>query len=264
MYEKNALNKFKDVLGKYCAINQFVELSKRCFVVEHQSEIQNRETFVALATEYKVTLTSYDANLMISEICRNYIVNVHLCLETFLKDVCDQMRKYGKNEYKPRLQEESYLTCTVRNVCSNHLEDDMKLLYELCEYYRLIRNTSVHDLCDIDSHEKEYAKLQRYNFKKETKFSKLVGPNKYEKISFDDFVMFSRSCVELATFIFGKVSYDYAKIALDIPDKQVRKWKKYSKKRQEKALCSYIRTLYKVDNDFFNQIPDLLNKILTR
>lgn len=31
MYEKNALNNFKDVLGKYCAINQFVELSKRCF-----------------------------------------------------------------------------------------------------------------------------------------------------------------------------------------------------------------------------------------
>ena len=103
MYEKNALNKFKDVLGKYCAINQFVELSKRCFVVEQQSEIQNRETFVALATEYKVTLTSYDANLMVREICRNYIVNVHLCFETFLKDVCDQMRKYGKNEYKPRL-----------------------------------------------------------------------------------------------------------------------------------------------------------------
>ena len=35
MYEKNALNNFKDVLGKYCAINQFIELSKRCFVAGH-------------------------------------------------------------------------------------------------------------------------------------------------------------------------------------------------------------------------------------
>ena len=50
MYEKNALNNFKDVLGKYCAINQFVELSKRCFLVEHQNEIQKRDTFVKLAT----------------------------------------------------------------------------------------------------------------------------------------------------------------------------------------------------------------------
>ena len=32
-------------LGKYCAINQFIELSKRCFVAEHQKEIQKRDTF---------------------------------------------------------------------------------------------------------------------------------------------------------------------------------------------------------------------------
>ena len=39
MYEKNALNNVKDVLGKYCAINQFVELSKRGILVEQQNEI---------------------------------------------------------------------------------------------------------------------------------------------------------------------------------------------------------------------------------
>ena len=147
MYEKNALNNFKDVLGKYCAINQFIELSKRCFVAEHQKEIQKRDTFVKLATEYSITLTNYDADAMVTEICRSYIVNVHLCFETFLKDVCQQINKCGKNEYKPRIQEESYLACAVRNICGNSISDDMKPLYELCEYYRLIRNSSVHDLC---------------------------------------------------------------------------------------------------------------------
>lgn len=262
MYKKNALNNFKDVLGKYCAINQFVELSKRCFVVEHQKEIQKRDTFVELATEYAVTLTNYDADSMVSEIYRSYIVNVHLCFETFLKDVCQQIKIYGKNEYEPRIQGESYLSCVVRNICGNNLSDDMKSLYELCEYYRLIRNTSVHDLCEIDSHEKEYHKLKKYNFKTEVKFSKLVAPNKYEDISFDDFVMFSRSCVELATYIFEKITYDYTKIVLDIPDKQVSKWRKFSKKRQEKALCSYIKTLYKVDKEFEEQIPNLLSMIV--
>lgn len=97
MYEKNALNNFKDVLGKYCAINQFVELSKRCFLVEHQNEIQKRDTFVKLATEYAVTLTNYDADSMVCEICRSYIVNVHLCFETFLKDVCRQINTERMN-----------------------------------------------------------------------------------------------------------------------------------------------------------------------
>lgn len=262
MYEKNALNNFKEVVGKYCAINQFVELSKRCFVVEHQDEIQKRETFVELATEYEVTLTNYDADSMVSEICRSYIVNVHLCFETFLKDICRQMSKYGKNEYKPRLQEESYLSCAVRNICGRNLADDMKPLYELCEYYRLIRNTSVHDLREVDYHEKEYDKLQKYNFKTEIKFSKLVAPNKYEEISFDDFVMFSRSCVELATYIFEKASYNYEKVVLNIPSNQISKWRKYSKERQEQAIYSYMKTLYKVDEDFVEQIPKLLSMII--
>ena len=81
----------------------------------------------------------------------------------------------------------------------------------------------------------------------------------YEEISFDDFVMFSRSCVELATYIFEKMEYDYAKIVKDIPHKQVSKWRKYSKKRQERALYSYINTLYKADETLIEQIPELIN-----
>lgn len=261
MQEKNALNHFKDVLGKYCAINQFVELSKRCFVNEHKKEIQDRETFIELATKYAVTLTNYDADSMVSEICRSYIVNVHLCFETFLKDVCLQMKKYGKNEYIPKTQEESFLSCAVRNCCGNKLEDDKKSLYDLCEYYRRIRNTSVHDLCEVNAHETEYRKLQKYDFKTETKFSELVAPNKYEMISFDDFVMFSRSCVELASYIFEKMSYDYEKIVLSIPEKQVKNWRRYSQKRQEQAMYSYIKTLYKVDGELVEQIPRLLRMI---
>ena len=143
-----------------------------------------------------------------------------------------------------------------------HLDTILEPLYELCEYYRLIRNSSVHDLCEIDSHEKEYRKLQKYNFKTDAKFSKLVAPNIYEEISFDDFVMFSRSCVELATYIFEKMEYDYAKIVKDIPHKQVSKWQKYSKKRQKRALYSYINTLYQADETLIEQIPELINIFL--
>lgn len=264
MQERNSLNTFKDVLGRYCAINQFVELSKRCFLAEHEAEIQKRESFVELATGYAITLTNYDAETMVAEIYRSYIVNVHLCFETFLKDICNQMKKYGKIDYEPRLQDESYLSCAVKNICMGKLPKDMFALYELCEYYRLVRNTAVHDLCEIDSHEKEFRKLQKYNFKTEAKFKKLLAPNDYYNISFDDFVMFSRSCVELATFLFAELSYDYEKIILAIPQKQVGKWKKYNKQRLEKVLYAYINTLYKVDDSFGNQLSQLVEVFLTR
>ena len=59
LQEKNILNNFKDVLGQYCAINQFIELSKRCFVLDHEKDMATRENFIALATRNSVTLTDY-------------------------------------------------------------------------------------------------------------------------------------------------------------------------------------------------------------
>lgn len=58
MQKKNILNSFKDVLGQYCAINQFVELSKRCFIADYNLEIQTRSSFIELATQKEITLTN--------------------------------------------------------------------------------------------------------------------------------------------------------------------------------------------------------------
>lgn len=223
MQKKNILNEFKDILGQYCAINQFVELSKRCFVTDYKEEIQNRNSFIELATQREITLTSYDS------------------------------------EY-----EDSWLKCAVKNIVGGKLSKDNQALYELCEYYRLIRNTTVHDLCDVKSHEKEYRKLQSYNYKKDTKFSKLIAPNEYEKISFDDFVMFSRSCVELATYLFNSVSYDYIKIINEIPQSQISRWKKYKPARCKKAILAYINTLFRIDKDLESQILQLVDCVMAR
>ena len=53
-----------------------------------------------------------------------------------------------------------------KNIVNKKLSQDNQALFDLCEYYRLVRNTAVHDLCDVKSHEKEFRKLQNYNFKK--------------------------------------------------------------------------------------------------
>lgn len=264
MQKKNILNNFKDVLGQYCAINQFVELSKRCFITDYKTEIQTRDSFIGLATQKSITLTSYDSEYMVSTISRSYIVNVHLCFETFLKEACNEIRNFGKNPYQEKSQDESWLNCAVKNIVADKLPPNEQALFELCEYYRLIRNTAVHDLCDVKSHKKEYKKLQNFNFKKDTKFVKLTAPNEYENISFDDFVMFSRSCVELATYLFNMISYDYAKIINAIPQSQILKWQKYKRERCEKAILAYINTLFRMDKDLKSQIPYLVDSVMAR
>ncbi len=261
LYEKNILHKFKDVLGEYCTINQFVELSKRCLVMEHESEIGKRQDFIALASRYAITLTSYNAEQMVNAISRSYIVNIHLCFETFLKDVYYQVKSYGKYSFKEKQQTESWLKCVIKNTLTENIPEDIKPLIELCEYYRLIRNTAVHDLYDFDSHSKEYSKLQKYKFKTNTKFSKLSAPNSYEKISFDDFVMFSRSCIELATYIYYNISYDYKKIVTNMPKSNIATLRKYKPQRQEKYLLAYINTRFRIDDSLNNQLPQLLDEL---
>lgn len=130
----------------------------------------------------------------------------------------------------------------------NDLPEDKKKIYDLCEYYRLIRNSAVHDLCAVDDHTKEYKGLKKYNFKVDAKFTRLSAPNEYNNISFDDFIIFARSCVEFATYLFDHISYDYEKIILDAPILQKNAWKKYTRERCEKAIFAYINTLFKVDD----------------
>lgn len=121
---KNILNNFKEILGQYCAINQFVELGKRCFVTEHQKALETREEFVELAIKNSITLTCYDADKMVNAISRSYIVNVHLCFETFLKEAYNQVKKYGKGGYQEKQKEDSWLTCVTKNVLKGNLPDD--------------------------------------------------------------------------------------------------------------------------------------------
>jgi len=258
---KNILNNFKDILGQYCAINQFVELSKRCFVSEHTVQLSTREEFIELATQNHITLTSYNPDNMINAISRSYIVNVQLCFETFLKNACREVKEFGIKEYHEKSQDDSWLKCARLNIIGNIIPKEKQALFDLCEYYRLVRNTAVHDLCDIKSRKREYENLKKYDFKTEAKFANLLAPNEYENISFDDFVMFSRSCVELATYLFNEIVYDYSKIVKTIPPCQLHTFRRYSDARLEQAIFSYINTWYKVDDRLESQMTDLRKMI---
>ncbi len=123
---------------------------------------------------------------------------------------------------------------------------------------------AIYDLCDVDDHIKEYKRLQKYNFKVEAKFAKLLAPNEYKNISFDDFVMFARSCVELATYLFNSISYDYEKIILDAPSSQISVWKKYTRQRCERAILAYINTLFTVDDTLDAQMAHLVDMVMAQ
>lgn len=251
MPDKNIINQFKTTLGQYCAINQFVELSKRSFLSEHNDITSDREKFVEYATAHKVTLTEYDTEKMDRFISLSYITNVNLCFESFVKSLLAHMKRYGTVAVSKKKEEDSLLAHLLKNLPREALvAKEVQQLIDICEYYRLVRNKAVHSLSEDNNYKVAFSKLKKYTFVTDSKFCKLSAPNLFEEINFDDFVMFARSANELATSLYSSFQYDYDKLVVDILSECKSTISKYQNKPQrvKDFLRSYIITYYKDSN----------------
>lgn len=266
MNSKNALNRFKQILGEYCAINQFVELSKRVFVYDHEADLSNRESFVSLSEKHKIAITNYDLSQMTLKIALSYIVNIHQCFETFLKEVYNLNRAYGLDVGEEKKQDNSWLICVSNNILGVNKSKEEKKLIELCEYYRLIRNSAVHDFYKLETRQNEFNNLPKDEYKTDAKYQRLEAPNEYEKISFDDFVLYSRSCNELATILYDKLEFDYKKIILAFPRTDINRFTKYKNNslRGKKALYLDLKLRYKDSPKLREEINQLFQITMTR
>ena len=76
--------------------------------------------------------------------------------------------------------------------------------------------------------------------------------------------MFARSSVELATYLFENIPYDYEKIILSDPDSLKSLWKRYTRERCENAIKAYMNTLFIVDNSLDKQMPHLIDMVMAQ
>lgn len=139
-------------------------------------------------------------------------------------------------------------------------------MIKLCEYYRLIRNSAVHDFYKLETHQSEFNNLPKDEYKTDAKYQRLEAPNEYEKISFDDFVMYSRSCNELAKILYDKLEFDYKKIILAFPSTDIDRFTKYKNNslRGKKALYLELKLRYKDSPRLRKEIDELFQIIMTR
>ena len=79
---ENLLSVFKKELGYVNATNQYVELSIRITEKEHSLDLRNNLQGLAQSVNLNVSTLTEDYMCRIS---KSYIVNIHSCLENFLK-----------------------------------------------------------------------------------------------------------------------------------------------------------------------------------
>ena len=200
METRNIWTSFKKELGYTTASIQYVELSRRIADDIHGGVLKG-DTIRATAKQYGLSVSEIPEDFGV-RIAKSYIIQIHSCVEHFLDDfrhligspTCELEKKKSDN----------LLCWTMQNVFdSTKINDEYRLLFKICDYYRYVRNEIVH------SGEAEVGVRQAYSalagFRDET----LDAPNMIDSICFDDQVLFARSARTLLEAIYYESQYDW-------------------------------------------------------
>lgn len=252
----NIYNEFKKQIGYANVTNQYVEILTRTWETEH------KETSIEdAAKNVNLKLSSLPVNLSV-QISRQYIVGIHTCVEEFLLKFKDLA---GSPTYKKKYSAKkdiSRLKWTVE-CCYTHVDDEIKELLGICEYYRLMRNRIVHgDEKSLSEIKSIRSSIKMTNEILKTKvYGNLQGLNGFEDISFDDQVLFSRAAICLIEKIFKESKYDWAYV-LEVNREEIEQIASHvsdNKRKKIKKIKKYLSGIYYISksneillDDFFN------------
>ena len=179
---ENIWTKFTKEIGYATSSIQYIELASR---IAYKNEIENIKDgkIIELAKEYGLSLSCFPEDIT-SCIASNYIIHIQSCVESFLMDFKGLVGSpvYLKDDYNPEKTNRLKWTIDHAQIAQT---DEVKDLYNICNYYRLLRNKFVHPGKQSQDLKNAYSLLR--NFEK----GKLKALADIDTICFDDQVLFS-------------------------------------------------------------------------
>lgn len=212
----NVYNEFKKEIGYIDSTNQYIEMVSRIYERDYADKCIDQS---AKSVSLNVS-TRNESNAL--RIAKSYLISVHSCVEGFclayksLPGSPTFQKNYSADNDGSRLS----WTVKLCNIADGKKEIDA--LLTICEYYRLVRNETIHTGKDKSNTKLEKAKDVCKCDNILLFASKLNAPNDSEHVNFDDQVLFSRSALQLCKMIYLKSSYDSKEI-YDAYGKQMRK-----------------------------------------
>ena len=251
--EKLCYNDLKKKMGETDSVNEYIELIVRKF----ESEKHGIAELSAFTSIYGIKVNEFDVSEALLMIRKNYIVSVNLVFENFLYRISENL-KLAKN-YKSKDDKESLLRNIYRNTFGlKNVNSNEYLYYLLCDYYRLVRNCSVHrDKDKGDTISKAYDEVLLRKKKIKTLFPKLNVLGNCGNVEFDDFILFSNVSKKLALAIEKNIDYDSDKIIEGIDLTRFKKYKN-SNERLSKSLKIEIKGKYYLNEKQLDSIVETL------
>lgn len=248
-------NKLEKELGFNDAANEYIEV----FLRNIESLSLSESEFQLLAEKAGIKVNNYDVTQAASQIRKSYIIAVYKAFESFMIDLDTQAKKYAVS-YSKKEDGESLLKCLYKNFLDISKKNEASYcLFLICDYYRLIRNYYAHkeNISDIEN---AYKRLVEHVEDVKEIFGNLNVPNSLDKISFDDFILYSRAVKKLAKIFSSSITFSASKIAENYQISKIARCVN-STEKMEKKIAFDLSMNFPLEK---NQVDEITQIILSR
>lgn len=234
----------KRQLGELDALSECVELATRELVARAGATPDQHAYLGTQSEHHGIRVNKLDVPSIRPHLARMYILTVHQCLEDFLLRMQDEHpggRHWDMDDKADRPREDR-ATKIARAVRFKHT-----LAFEICQHYRAIRNATMHPSARaklLASGETATALQEQVN--RDPSLQRLDAPKGYDAVTFDDFVLFSRSAKTLAEELCKAAQPTDDEMADDVTTMTKKLAGKLAKnpRRLAKARSGFLRTKY--------------------
>ena len=234
---RNILTEFNNELGFSTASIQYIELTRRIAVEEHQMDLSGVD-IIGTAKQYGLTVSELPNDIK-SRISSNYIIQIHSCVEQFLYNYQSMVGSSVRNLTYNSDKDGNRLKWIMKNALPEQNAQD-KEWYDICNYYRLVRNMVIHKGKTTDEYRTAFTRIQKFSFEK------LDAINDLEHLCFDDQVVFARTARKLLERIYRDGIIDWQTILsyeLEAIDRIKQRYHKDHCKQME-HIENYLKRFY--------------------
>lgn len=238
-------------LGRYDAIVEFTELAVVNFIEQAESSGDFNRFIQQQSDSVGIKVNSIDETIYRSRISQSYILSVYQNAELFLHKFKDECNDLKNTDWKPDNTSNNLLVRTMRKVIAvNEGKNKIgEFRLEIFDYYRVIRNKYSHDIIQDTKVENAYIKIKKYEDEIKENYPKFSAPNEFDKICFDDFLLFTTVLKDVANTLSDIIKPTDEELKNYYLRNDFYKELNQNPERKNNALIGHITSKFGIENE---------------
>lgn len=257
-----AFRNLKKGLGEFDAVVECNEMAIREFLKNLKASKNKKQFIEDLSQSHGVRVNTVNVDLFSSRIRLFYILSVMQQAEQFFHEFKKEYKSYNGGTWNEKVDGDTDFDNLLQNIYSSKgrgIDGIGKEVYHGFEYYRFVRNRFAHsEENDLKKLNAQCNKITEYIDFYNSTFHSINCPNTYDKIDFNDFLLFTNIIKKIGYTLCEKCKPDNSILAEKIVNLEVK---------VDNKLIKPLKNIYKHKNNpkrFSNAIGNLLNSTFGR